>query len=347
MKFILVILLFTLPIAAAEKKICPDDDKNCLRKVSANHAVTKASYWKQYLARPVNERVFIATPEMVDYAIIANRLDNYPERPIVPTPPADFLNDVKQAFQELPESVKQLLQHKFVGIFLIDDLGGTALADYIYNDKKEKVGAYIFLNMSALLKRNANEWATWKESSPFTPDPSYQLEATIEHESENNRKNAIQYILLHELGHVVSIFDRFHPPWNLKPSEVKSTKKYPFFNISWQQDSTKDYYISKQFPRTKDVSYYVNPKLSAKEMAQIYEQLEKSKFPTLYAATHPGDDWAESFVTYVHSVLMKKPFEIRIKKGDQVVKVFKLCWGQERCAEKEKILSDFVGNSVR
>lgn len=336
------VLLFIMSVFAADKKDCLDSDKDCLRKISADHPITKESYWKPYLSKPIDERVFIATAEMVDYAILMNRLDDYPERPVLPNPPEDFLKDVKQAFTELPSSIKQLLEKNFVGIFIFEELGGSALADYIYNDKKEKVGAYIFLNMSQLIKRKANEWATWKESTPFVPDATYKLEATIAYEADNNRKNAIQYILLHELGHVVSMLGHFHPPWNLRPKEIISTKEYPFFNISWQIDKKNDHYVAQQFPLAKDMVYYTQPKLDAKKMLTVYQQLEKSKFPTLYAATHPGDDWAESFVTYVHSVLMKRPFEIRLKQDDQVIKKFNLCWGQKRCAEKEKILIDFL-----
>ena len=40
--------------------------------------------------------------------------------------------------------------------------------------------------------------------TPFIANARFRLEATIEPESGNTRANAIRYILLHELGHVVS-----------------------------------------------------------------------------------------------------------------------------------------------
>jgi hypothetical protein len=81
-------------------------------------------------------------------------------------------------------------------------------------------------------------------------------------------------------------------------------------------------------------------------MPKIYADLEGTDFPTLYAATHPSDDWAESFVTYVHSVLMKKPFSIKIKKDGNVVKDFSLCWGTPRCAKKEAIMAKLFGKAL-
>ena len=53
------------------------------------------------------------------------------------------------------------------------------------------------------LKRAANEWATWKESSAFSGNISYRLEAVIEEKESDDRIQAIQYILLHEIGHMV------------------------------------------------------------------------------------------------------------------------------------------------
>lgn len=58
---------------------------------------------------------------------------------------------------------------------------------------------------------------TWKENTPFKDSASYRLDARIEADSDDNRKNAIQYILLHELGHALTVGTDIHPPWNIPP----------------------------------------------------------------------------------------------------------------------------------
>ena len=77
-------------------------------------------------------------------------------------------------------------------------------------------------------------------------------------------------------------------------------------------------------------------------MAAAYGSLEKTNFPTLYAATTPGDDFAESFVSYVHTALMKRPWEITIRKDGEVVKSYRTCWEEPRCAAKRRILEDLL-----
>ena len=74
-----------------------------------------------------------------------------------------------------------------------------------------------------------------------------------------------------------------------------------------------------------------------------YEILERTNFATLYAVTRPGDDFAEAFASYVHTVLMQRPFAIRIYRGGRLVKAYGPCWTEPRCAEKRKIIENFLG----
>jgi hypothetical protein len=77
-------------------------------------------------------------------------------------------------------------------------------------------------------------------------------------------------------------------------------------------------------------------------MVRTYEQLEQTNFPTLYAATKPEEDFAESFVSYVHSMLLGRPFEIRIFENDKLLKTYRSCWNEMRCAEKRKVIEQFL-----
>ena len=89
--------------------------------------------------------------------------------------------------------------------------------------------------------------------------------------------------------------------------------------------------------RREEIVYYWGARLKIEDSEALYTKLEKTNYPTLYAATSPADDFAESFVTYIHSVMMKKPFELNIKKNGKIIKKFELCWGTPRCRSKENI----------
>ena len=169
--------------------------------------------------------------------------------------------------------------------------------------------------------------------------------AHIETPKRNNRQQAIQYILLHELAHVLAIEENFHPFWGIDPKDIAATDGYPFFLLSWTVDRVNNRFASlfdASFSRRRDVVYYFGAKLDADRMVETYDHLGRTNFPTLYAVTSPGDDFAEAFASYVHTVLMKKPFAIRIYHRGQLARAYGSCWNEARCADKRKLLERFL-----
>ena len=82
--------------------------------------------------------------------------------------------------------------------------------------------------------------------------------------------------------------------------------------------------------------------LRGSQMQAVYTQLAATNFATLYAATSPGDDFAEAFASYIHTVLMRKPLHIDIRAGDKAVLRYSSCWAQARCAGKRAILEQLL-----
>jgi hypothetical protein len=344
MRLLLVLVLCCGLTAHAQSMAlpCGEKDAACARAAAVRHPVRKPEFWRTAFAKPVGERIGPAPPELVEFVTLDNLANGYPNRPRVSKLTPGFLADVKRAFEGIPAAVKRRLETKLAGIYFADDFGGTGFSDEIGEAGKAKLG-FVLLDPGVLTRR-ANEWATWKESSPFKPSGGITLAATIERDADDTRANAIQYILLHELGHVLSVGEDLLPSWALDPKNVKSTREFPFFELSWNIANGK--YASlfdAKFPQRKDVVFYFGAKLDGAAMVDTYSALEGTNFPTLYAATHPGDDWAESFANYVHVEVMKRPFEIRILKGAKVVKRYGACWQEPRCARKRAILEAFLG----
>lgn len=232
-----------------------------------------------------------------------------------------------------------LFVDRLAGIFLVDALGGTGYTDEVIGDQGERLGGFIVLDAGVLQRLSANEWATWKEWTPFKPEPPWQLEARIERDAQDSQRNAIQYILLHELGHVLSVGANFHPPWTISPKEAGPAQSYPFFGLSWQvKDERYASRFDDAFTLRSDVVYYAQPKLPASRMVEVYSQLSRTNFPSLYAATRPGDDFAEAFANYVHVVMMGRPWSITIRRGGEVVQETGACWEEPRCAAKRRLL---------
>jgi hypothetical protein len=319
---------------------CGDADKDCAKAAQLGHVANRLEFWKPALARPLAERIGPAPAELVEYVRLENIVNDYAERPQVAAVPADFQDDVNAAVAELPDPVKRGLERRLAGIRFMQGVGSTGFTDKVLDSGGNPVAAYVVLDLDALLGRKANEWATWKENTPFKPGDATTLAATIESPGNDNRKNAIQYILLHEFGHVLSVGRNIHPPWWVDDAAFVASE-YPFMAMSWRFSAADGRFVSlaeSRFPLRRQVAYYTGAKLDTTQLMNVYSQLEATDYPSLYAATNPFDDFAESFASYVHAVLMRKPFELRLARNGQIVKRFESCWEAPRCQAKRKWL---------
>ena len=346
--FLLAMATLVLQPAIAQdtfKLPCIDKDKACASRAIQNHAVRKLDSWNAALSMPVDQRMAPASPQLVEYLNLDNILNGLSERPRAARLDVAFLADVKAAIADLPPEIWRLFSERFLGLYFVENLGGTGYTDFVMNRDGKPVAGYIVLDAGILVQQTANGWATWKENTPFKVQTAYTLVARMETDANNSRKNAIQYILLHELGHLLSIGGNIHPPWNIFPKDVPAGVAYPFFERSWTINRQANKYRSlfdADFPQRTDVRYYFGARLPGDEMVHVYANVEKTDYPSLYAATSPGDDFAESFASYVHVVLMRRPWQITISKYGEALKVFRPCWDEPRCAPKRKILEEIL-----
>ena len=273
---------------------CPASDKPCLRQALRGHAVGRVATWELDRRRPLDSRVGPAPQPLIEYLTLDNVAQGFPQRPLAATLEPAFAADVASAIAELPPQVWRLFRERLSGVYFVENLGGTGYTDAVVDDADKPVAGYIVLDAAVLRPLTANAWASWKEGTPFKPQEGLRLTARIEADAGDNRKNAIQYILLHELGHVLSIGSGLHPPWTLEPRDVPPSA-YPFMDLSWTIDRRGNRYVAladPAFPQRRSVAYYFGARLAAKDMVPTYINLERTNFPSLYAATKPGDDFA-------------------------------------------------------
>lgn len=323
---------------------CRRDDKPCAHKAIADHPVRNLSYWTAALAKPVGERIGPAPRELIEYLALDNIANGYPDRPRAPRLGDDFLADVQAALAALPPAVTAPLGRSLAGIYFIDDFGGTGFFDEIQDASGKAVAGFTVLDPS-VLQRTANAWATWKENTPFRPGAGMKLVAKIQDAAGDTRTNAIQYILLHELGHMAAIGAGVHPSWRLQPKDMTQTERFAFFRLSWRHAPDRKSLVSvfdDDFRQRKDVVYYFGAKLGTAQMLPTYEALRRTNFVTLYGATNPFDDFAEAFASYAHVVVMRKPWEIRIERNGRLVGRYGPCWDEPRCAEKRRLLEELL-----
>lgn len=314
-----------------------------------NHIVLNANFWQPLASRTITERFDAANAEVLDYVTLDNILYDYPERPQPSTLTDSFKHDVNTALASIPANVLALVDRALFGIVFLDDLGSTGFTAYVLNEQRQPQGAFIVMDTGAL-QRNANAWASWKESTPFAANADIRIESTIEHAENNTRANAIRYILLHEFAHVLAavrpIHPRFDQPWQCDQQPLSN---YSYLQFSWVADPSScrvsAIFDAQQMPQREQIHYYSAGNLPATHAAVLYRQLRQTNFPTLYAATNWYDDFADGFVNYIHTVLDHRPFSINIYEHEQLIERYESCWNEPRCAAKRAYFDALLGHT--
>lgn len=326
--------------------VCRDSDRACQERGLNTHPIKFLAAWRAELEKPIAQRVGNASAGLIEFITLDNQFNGFAERPSIPTLDAGFLADFTAALHGLPPEVLHAVGNRLVGIRFVANLGGSGYTDYVYDSAGQVAGAFVVFDAAVLQSMTANQWATWKERTPFKPEPGYALDATIEEAALDNRQHALQYILLHELGHVASVGRNLHPNWNLPvQKQAAATERFPFFETTWMFDAagpTIQSRFDRDFVQRKDVKYYGVARLPATAMVPTYTRLEQTSFATLYAATSPGDDFAEAFANYVHVVLLKRPWHIVLTRNGQVTKTITPCWDERRCTEKRRLIEELL-----
>ncbi|HNI89599.1 MAG TPA: hypothetical protein PKX55_15690, partial [Leptospiraceae bacterium] len=188
---------------------------------------------------------------------------------------------------------------------------------YIYNNEENKpIGGIIIID-SNVIQQKANDWITFKENSVFDKSNT-ELKIQIEDDKNNTLENALRYILLHEIGHILSNVYRITPDARNKTLDYSN---HSFLNKIWKTE-TDSYYDSSEFPFRKNISFYAAPDKKINldtDWKKIYPVLLKYRFPTMYSATNASDYFAEMFVSYVHCILDKKPWKLSIYQSNKEI----------------------------
>ncbi len=327
--------------------------KDILRRQLARNPIRSIDYWgKEWSKKPLSQRIGPASKELVEYLRMDNELFDVSEKPVGAEPTPEYFEAFRAIESQLPASVIQLAEERFIGIFVVNDLGTSGYTEAIADKAGEEKYAIIVLDTGVLLSRRANEWATWKENSIFEPTDTSgeRLTLVIESEENNTVVNAIRYILLHELGHALGLISNAHPSW--LPSGKPMKVDHPFTKISWKltEKSKIVSLFEDEFPERKSIRYYAFEKaaLSGDQIIDVYAKLQRhTGFSSMQAAVDMWEDFAESFVTYVHVVCEKRPWQIRIERENEPAVTIESCWYEGRCNEKEAFMEKWFKNPLQ
>ena len=285
-----------------------------------------------------------APQELVRYVGKVNTALNVDAIPVAAEAPADFLRDMQTAMAQIPAAILDMLDGALLGVYFSTGLGSSAFTDVIVNHDGHILGSVVMLDLDAFMDRTANAWATWKENTPFAASARLRLEVEIADGADNTRANAMQFLLLHEFGHVLTAGKQFLPVWWLPPEAMKPTGAYDFLRLGWQIDGDKRIVpkAEEDFKERTGIFYYDTKGLDDAAMLSAYRALQDTSFPSLYASTNAFDDFAETFATYVHSVMLGKPARVRIVDDDAVYLERDSFWASPRSAPKRAFMQELL-----
>jgi hypothetical protein len=347
------------PVSAEETAPAKDDDpiRNGIRLSQLRtHPVRSIEFWQQAdRSRGPKTRMGAPPPELIDFLRLDNTFQGYSERPVPASQDSEFIRDVEIAMSSLPKAVGRISGRMVFCIALVRELGGTGYMDVVADVDGSAAGGFIVLDEGAL-DRTANAWASWKEQSAFRSSAEQRLEVRIEQPENDTRVNAIRYILLHELGHVI---DAVLGITQIDGGNTQNIRSRGFYGLSWTDpppsqrtvlpgDTLRSRFDA-AWPERETLAFYTfeNSKHTLSDAASIYAWLGQTNFPTLYAATSSADDFAESFANYVHVVLDGRPYEVQLKQEKMSTNLLGSCWDSPRCASKKLAVEHLLARAAQ
>jgi hypothetical protein len=298
------------------------------------------SFYPDALNKPIEDKVTVGGPEVLDRALKTNLEYGQNVRPVNAPPGNPLIPQVREILRTLPPVVHDLASRFVVAVYLLEEDWGTGTTEGVQDGSGAWKHTYITLNLTALT-RTANAWATWKENSTFRPQPGYRVAMTIQPGDGDTLENAIQFILIHELGHAIGLGLGVHGFWD-EEGLPPATRDSAFLAQSWQPDG-KGWFASRyaeKFPKLVQARFYRfdQAPLVLSDAEAVYRALSQTNLPSLYAVTNVYDDFAETFAIYVHTRLLKKPYKVEVFGDGFVHYTYTSCIVADTCPEKVRLL---------
>ena len=261
---------------------------------------------------PLASRASAPPPVVLNYLMkLDNRTDYEPY-----APGGNEMKIIESAVASLPPKHTEALKKRLIGIYFIRNFFGNGLADWVVGPRDTVYTVLVF--NSKVFTKNLTELLTEKERTCFLADnPEYDI-----HIDCGKKYNGFHYILVHEATHAVDYVI------NMTPYADREYRDHLKISAS-ETEFTKSIWIGYDSPRvrysfSKRVFFYGSPKpqLRISESAEIYKELSRSPFASLYGSQSWAEDLAELAAFYHITGVLGQPYAITVtRKGKTAVSV--------------------------
>lgn len=194
---------------------------------------------------------------------------------------------VRGAVAALPEPMRRTLSERLIGIYLVKNLKGNGLTQWV-PDASGKPHVYMILN-SAGFRQTLSELMTERDLTAFRGPADLKVDA--------GDRPGILYSIAHEAAHA---FDYVHSVtpytdagvYDASPPGAKTDKKWDVWAGYSEPKAAADYPL-----RVKLRFYgFGEPELEPAQAAELCSQWAASPFASFYGSRSWAEDFAELFV---------------------------------------------------
>lgn len=260
---------------------------------------------------PLVERVTDAPEVVLRYLLEADPAENYTRY----TPSAWEMDLIGEDLDILPSSYKNVLSARLLGIYFVNNLLGSGIADYVLGEDDE-VYAILILNPE-VLRHGITDWLSYREATMYTDDAAADKEFRVRIDC-GSKYTGFTYVLIHEASHIMDYIEHYTPyvENDMKVLGLK-VQQTSFTSPFW-----KDYNLPKaenDFPLRDSVYFYgTGPRTHVAKAIGLYEGLAKTPFSSLYGSRNWAEDFAEYMTWYYLTKVLDQPYEIQVFKDDKL-----------------------------
>ncbi|MCB1306070.1 MAG: hypothetical protein KDK37_17400 [Leptospiraceae bacterium] len=285
----------------------------------AHHPATQLKNWQDFLDHRPNrgqlppDFVQPATSLPLSYAIDTNRLDGFPA-PVPAQISPERLRSIRQSLQatlQYQPEIRQFLNRRVMGLYLVDNLGSSGLTGIVYDSDGKAQGGFILMDASRIELTaegliNLREKTIIEDAAALPESWGYRLD----HPSNGPVPTAVDYLLLHEAAHVASEVYELLPPLTMDKASYRPPARgtYSFLDAAWLDP----WNTKAALPFRKKLHFYAKRTFSAIEHGQATVAAQASGFPGLYATV---DAWEHLAETVAYSMLLPHRLVFRDANG--------------------------------
>lgn len=256
-------------------------------------------------------------------------------------------------FEELYDRYPITIQKLFCSvksIFVEKSFFGTAYAAMLV-DADGKMNGYIMGIRQSILDEQIDlkTWASWKEQLSFGGvSNAYQTKPNLPLiETQGSNQDLLYFIFSHEFGHVFDFANDLNQTVSCEKADHTTEPDCLMAENSWGAISWISPLKAKpefDFSKREQLCFYScnNTFVSQEDISKLYSDFVKTNFISLYSATQPWDDFAESFAYYLMWKNLKTPYFVNTQQGMQLDVIDQL--NSPRFAEKYNYIDNLLKN---